>query len=501
MRERIVYLSLTEPTMTLSLPPHFVLASFTVLTSLGSAAQDFAPFNASSQKLFATLDHAYTYSMVFDSTTVDSNLTTYHNIKTLRDTLAASNCPWWGAPECYRQDQPTWGGGRIESTNDSTHAFFNRWNQPVNLALSTVSGSQTLMYADADEQFLLSYEGESTMSVLGLSESVRKWTILHQDLDGTPINSPLNGSSVSVGETIGLFTFFRVDSFPLVLVPTKLVGQSEPPIGLYTITPAVLHDHQPGDEVQYSDSHWELYQPGANYHRYYKYIYLERVDLPDSIRYLVRYEGFDAGQTELYVDTFIQKFPRTGPIASIPFDRFNGTQPILRAYDFCGLSLWYFETSFPAIGYCEEEHCWGGTDTNGPPTTGWSSLVVGLGPFSEYASNNYMSPFNDQTWLTYFKKNGIECMNEVMVGTPEAVIPPTVFTLSPNPSDGIFKISSEKPVLGVEVVDPQGQVVANIALDAQRTKLDLRSAANGLYVVRLHFADGAVGTGRVVIGR
>lgn len=487
-----------------SLPLSPALLLSAVLLSMPTTAQDFAPFTPASRKLFGAVPgYESTFGITFDSTTVSGGTTTYHNYKTVWDTLTPSNCPWWGGPDCLKQDRPTWSGARIEATADGSHTLFNLWNEPITLAFSTEPGSQTLIYADADEQFLLNYVGEAPGNVLGLTENVRQWTILHQDLGGQAITSVLNNAPVEVGATVGLLRYFRIDSFPLVLQPVELVGQSEPPLGLHTITPAVLNDFQAGDEIQvHAVAHHYIGPPWLNYDIYTKRTVLSRTDTPTEVTYEMERVTYNVDSATEVTSTNTESYNKTDVFGSIPFDRFDGTQPTLRLEDYCGIPLWTWRTHLnTGLGYCPEENCWGPYDTNGPPPTGTTVHVGGLGIYSTSESIISPSGYSTSSNVVYFKKNGTECFQEVIMGSERITAQPPAFQLSPNPSAGMISISSDKPVTGAEVVDPQGHVVTDIVLDAQRGKLDMGVVPNGLYLVRLRFMDGSVGARHVVIGR
>lgn len=499
----IVY-QLTNPTtMTRSLPRSTSLLFLAVVLSAPTSAQDFSPFNAESRKLFATPNHYTTFGITFDSTTVNGGTTTFHNYKTVWDTLTPSNCGWWGGQECNKQDRPTWAGPRMEVTTDGTHTLFNLWNEPITLAFSTAPGSQTLMYADGSQQFLLSYVGESPMEVLGLTENVRQWTILHEDLNGEPINSPLNNAPVDVGVTAGLIRYFRVDSFPLVLQPVELVGQSEPPLGLHTITPAFLHDYQPGDEVQVHDyANYYTGPPWWDENIYRKIMVLSRNDSPTEVTYEVETTVYNVDSATQTTGSASATYSKTNVIATIPFDRYDGTQPWLGMRDYCGIPLWTYSTYLnQGLGYCPEENCWGPYDTNGPPPYGGMTMVGGLGIFSSTSSITSPSGYTTSNTIIYFKKNGTECFQEVVMGTSGASDRPIAFQLSPNPSEGMITIACDGSFVGVDVLDAHGRGNAEFALDVQRGKLDMRAVANGLYLVRLRFVDGSIGTQRLLIAR
>lgn len=489
--------------MTRSLPFSTSLLFLTVFLSGTTNAQDFAPFTATSRKLFATPDKHTTFGIAFDSTTVDGGTTTYHNYKTVWDTLTPSNCGWWGGQECNKQDRPTWAGARIEATTDGTHTFFNLWNEPITLAFSTEPGSQTLMYADGSQQFLLSYVGESPMEVLGLTENMRQWTILHEDLNGDPINSPLNNAPVLVGGTIGLASYFRVDSFPLVLQPVELAGQAEPALGVNTITPAFLNDYQPGDEIQTHDyANYYIGPAWLDHNVYRKIRVLTRTDSPDSVSYELETTVYNVDSATEMTGTTTASYSRTEVIAEIPYDRVDGTASFLGKRDYCGLPLWTYSTFLnTGFAYCPDENCWGPYDTNGPPPVGGTTFVGGLGIYTTSEAIWNPEGYTTSNDVIYFKKNGVECMDEVVMGIPESSDRTDPFQLSPNPSEGLVTISSKKPVRQAEVFDAQGHAISNVSLDARQGKLDMRSVPDGLYLVRLRFVDGGVGTQRLVVGR
>ena len=491
--------------MALSLNPNYVLASFTALTSPGATAQDFAPFTSESRKLFANTDHDQVFSLAFDSVASSGDTAFYYNFHTKRDTLLPSNCGWWTGPVCWPMDQATWAGAEIKVAPNGTHVFHSAFvdDDPVILEFSTVPGSETFMASAIDQEFLMAYDGTFTMDILGQSESVRQWTILHQDQFGNTIASPLSGAHIRVGETIGLIDFFRVDSFPLVLEAISLVGQTEPPLGLHEITPAVLEDHQPGDEVQFHET-YDLYigPPWADYDRYRKYIYLSREDTPTEVIYSVQQEVFNADGTGVVVDTVTLTFDRTTILGTIPFEQFNGAWPHLREAGYCGMPLWTLtQPLHNGIDYCADENCWGGTDTGGPPLEGANTYVVGLGTFDRVEFVSGMPGHSLYHAMVYFKKSGTECFQEVMMGSEQVVAAVPSFQLSPNPTTALMRISSPKPVVGAEVIDAQGHLVTVAALNAARSELDLGISAEGLYLLRLRFVDGSVVTERVLLRR
>lgn len=468
--------------------------SICILIAAGTtaAAQSFAPFTANGRQLFASLDHHRTFSIAFDSTQVNGDTTSYFNFRTVSDTWVPSNCPWWGGPECRPMDVPTWAGQRIDAAADGGHRFHNVWNEPLHVPFQTDPQDTVVMYTDAAQKFLLVYETEFFMSNLGLVENTRQWRILHRDLLGNTIPSALNDYPIQVGETAGLLRFFRVDSFPQVLEPVELIGRTSPDLGFHSVTPALLHDHQPGDEIQFHETYYmQMGPPWNNYDRYRKYTFLTRQPVLDAVQYSVRQEVFNTGSLDLVVDTITLSYDQTTILATIPFERFDGTQPVLTEVALCGLPLWSY-TTFPnqGVAYCEEEHCWGPYDTNGPPPNGQDQEVLGLGRFdhaSYILSPNGYSQYDN---IVYFKKNGVECLSEVVMGLEPAPPGEPAMTLAPNPSIGTVTLTSRSMMTGAEVLDVQGRVVASASIDGVQSTMDLQASPAGAYVVRVRFADG-----------
>lgn len=474
-----------------------------MFASVALKAQDYQPLSSDSRKLFATPDKHTTFGIAFDSTTVNGSITTYHNYKTVWDTLTPSNCGWWGFGECQQQSRPTWAGPRIERDDQGAHTMFNLLEEPITFAFSTEPGSQTLMYVDNDEQFLLSYVGESPMEVLGLTENVRQWAILHEDLGGQPIDSDLNNALVEVGENVGLIRYFRVDSFPLVLQPVELVGQSEPPLGLHTITPAFLCDFQPGDVVQtHYYANYYTGPPWLDYNSYDRMEILSRTDLPTEVSYEVETVTYNVDSATEVTNTSTVSYSKVDTIATIPFDRFDGTQPSLGMEDYCGLSLWTYRTYLnTGLAYCADENCWGPYDTNGPPPVGGSVLVGGLGNYASSADIWNPSGYNTFTGVVYFEKDGVVCMDEVVMGMPDVEAATPLITIAPVPADGGFTYRSSVPLSRCDVMDAHGRRVPSPSVSGTVGSVDTSSWPPGLYFMRSTLRDGRTVLGRVMVSR
>ncbi|MBK9177009.1 MAG: T9SS type A sorting domain-containing protein [Flavobacteriales bacterium] len=307
---------------------------------------------------------------------------------------------------------------------------------------------------------------------------------------------------MDVGESVGLARFFRIDSFPLILEPVELLGQAEPALGLYQITPAFLHNHQPGDEVQ--THHYAFHYTGPptqNYNFIRKVRILSREDTPVSVIYEVETSTFNMGSSSENVQTGTISYSKTGVIATIPFSRFYGTQPILRMEDYCGLPLLTYSTFLNmGLAYCPEENCWGPYDTNGPPPMGTTVLVEGLGTYDEWTSVISPTGYSISSSLVYFMKNGIPCGTEVLLGLDDLTRAASSIQLAPNPAQDRVQVLGTDDAINAELFSASGKRLFERPLSLDRW-IDLGGLSRGLYLMRVTTRSGAIRSGRLMIDR
>lgn len=82
------------------------------------------------------------------------------------------------------------------------------------------------------------------------------------------------------------------------------------------------------------------------------------------------------------------------------------------------------------------------------------------------------------------------------VGIPERPHSPTL-TVSPNPTTGVVRITSDKPMTSVTVTDAQGRVMSN-ETGPDITTIDLNSYPSGLYLVKAVTYDGITRLAKVI---
>lgn len=466
--------------------------------SICTTAQNYTLFSSISVKVFTEFPVAdSTYSFSFDSVRIAGSDSVYYPYYGVEDYYFASeNCEFWGGPECRPQIKPIWIGPKIITDNAANYWFFNNQGDTLKFDFGMQPGENSQFYEDAFQRFEIFREASDTMSVLGLIDSVKIYRILHTDLQGNVLNSALNNQAIIIGKIFGLVRFFQVDQFPEVLNPLAILGNSSPEAGMYKLTNAMIYDHQPGDEIQYQKIFYSYDTPPYDhYNRFIKYVYVDRQDTQDSIIYLVNRTVFDMGETNATTTSLYLKYPRDGFIAELPYDKFYPDYTLnhryLKLVDYCGVPLWTYSIKPEYLTYCAEENCWGSFDIPGPPPFEEIRYVAGLGLYIDESFISYPPyAYTNTEKVVYFKKNGIACGEEVIVGISNPMQVNHLLTISPNPaSDKLFLHLERVITAKVSIYNTSGQILLEVNAANIENGIDISRLSRGLYFVEIDGND------------
>ncbi len=479
-----------------------------IVTSSPAYTQNYMPFNSSSQKLFASMpDMQSTYSMSFDSVLAVGGDSVYYNFFKLpwEPNFVSYDCPFWGGPECWRQNKPVWIGAKIDSDNMYSYNFYPNNGDTIQFNFNPVYGDPSVFYQDSVQKFSLIYEGTDTVSVLDYPDSARFFKISHSDLEGNQINSQLNGQNIVIGKYIGLIDLFQIDSFPQVLKPLHLIGNKNPNLGITKITNEMVFDYQPGDEIQYREYHfWSNGPPWETYTEYRKHTILERIETEDSLKYLMGEQVFNPDSSFVTTDTIIQKFYRHETIVELPFEVFDRYYKEFYLADYCDLSLWTFYKEFEeSLWYCDIDNVWGPCDTNGPPSDIELTYVPGLGIYIDHIrhyNGGISSYYGHYKNIVYFKKDGVTC-GDLVVGIEKPGEISAKVTVNPNPSSSVIRFSSDVILKQITLVNSNGKILVTAGPNGNKATIDVSQFPDGIYFAKIEFEGNKFVTKKIAVLR
>lgn len=469
--------------------------------------QNYKLFNASTKKLFTDYPIPLSaYSISFNNAMQNGNDSVYFNFFELESNAYFSDtCDFWGPSVCYKQNVPSWIGKKIIYDNAFVYNFFNWKGDTLKFEFKTNFLDTLVFYKDSIQKFQFLYYKSDTLMVLNHLDSAYFYKIIHTDNYGNSLNSNLNQQEIIISKNWGLMRFFRVDSFPQILKPLALIGNVSPDAGFYAITNENLYDYQPGDVIQYKDySNQAGGPPSMNYTKYKKYTILSRTLTVDSIIYNTIYEYFYSNSSVLYKDTFDIKYFRKEVLAKIPFELFNGKVNELKTVDYCSQKFWtYTINSQNYTEFCSQDTCWGSEDTNGPPPIISEQYALGLGKFKDTYSYPLSPPYGyyKSSQIVYFRKNGLHCGTEILLGINENYIDNRVLCY-PNPATNQVNISfKEIPQANIDIqlFDITGRLLKSKRYSSQiNIDIDVNDLTNGIYFLNINTAEGYSKTFKII---
>jgi hypothetical protein len=464
-----------------------------IFLSLISYGQNYELFNANSKKLFTTYPTAGPASgIAFDSVIYAGDYTIYDNY-TGMDSLWmwSDSCQFWGGNTCIQQNRSLWFGSHIIRDFMNTYTFYTEYNGTLSFNFYLQPGDSSMFYQDSIQEFYVISEGADTATILTLPDSAKYYRIAHYDISGNIIDSPLNEAQIIIGKEMGLVSFFRVDSFPVIEQPVSLAGNLSPAAGLINLTEDMIYDYQTGDEIEYHDVYYQMDgPPWNNYSKYVKQIFLDRSETENVIYYTVDQTTYNADSNTIILDTVLLTISKSHNYGEIPFNKidqdYNLQLTQLYNADYCGLDLWTYRVEPQFKTYCDFDNCWGDFDIPGPPPIQETVYVCGLGIY--YFKDHLVAPPPEGYYalkeIVYFNKNGIECGEDMITGIADRPSVTQDFSIYPNPAkDFIFVNNNDNTGDLLIISNIQGLIIKEFPVQNKFQKIDISDLAQGLYFV------------------
>lgn len=141
--------------------------------------------------------------------------------------------------------------------------------------------------------------------------------------------------------------------------------------------------------------------------------------------------------------------------------------------------------------YCAVENSWCYYDS-GPPPDVDIVYVAGLGLYQDQSISSYPTGGSSSNNIIYFKKNGVSCGNQLIVGREKILSHSNSLELYPNPAiDRVWielnEMNTTLDLGEIQVWNTSGTLVKqnSFSPSAGAYSMDVSSLVSGLYLVRV----------------
>ncbi len=471
-----------------------ILLVILIFLSGAICAQNYNPINPSRDTWFEynSMYGSRILPIRIDSVRIYGNDTSYFNYRIFDIDNLYGNC--------IDQKDTNFFIDKMIVQPNGNHLFFNRYNDTILLKpFSAINGSWVLFRYSNGNYIEATVSSIIQQTILGNPDSVKIITLQAKDTLGNPIVDLFNGNEIRIGKNNGITHFFNTIDFPFAATFFDLIGKSNPDEGITNLSAAKIYDWNIGDEFQYSGGYNALYS--GVMHDYEQFIILNKtisansdtiVYTKDHIYYSKTYQFGPStiDSTMYYIHDTVTQIIIVSVLA--PLDHYS--------YEFID-SLNYYGSGY-LFQFTDNQYFGRMKKTLDPdydysPIDSCVSYVMGwcIYPVYTYAKGiGLVSNVDNGTtcyknYLVYYQK-GTEIW-----GTPLDWLAITnvnsdsqkksAVDIFPNPSSGIFSISSSEKIVGMEITDVLGEKVREFKFNPANKEIDLSGQSKGIYFVKI----------------
>jgi hypothetical protein len=435
------------------------------------------------------------HSVRIDSVQISGTDTILHNYK-----IWEYDFPWDG---CINHNDTNFFLDRIIIKPNNDHILFNKVDDTLLIKPQSSLSSQWLLYRYPNgDKLNASVISVSLSTYFGISDSIKTIELQATNSIGNPITNPFNGKQIKIGKNTGLIKFFNSLDFPADTTSFLLQGKSNPQIGTVGLTYSEIKNWEVGDVFHYSGS-WNNGSGDAMYN--YELITITGKNISST------------GDTVVYTKErkYYQKYINPWPNVQVTYNQNSVQETVIGSaqnnlnnlsyeayidtigFEPSGYKYEYENPSFPGKRMIKDFPQFYHFDSCFAIPTGQCisyeyDYLEGIGLFTE---DHGGGPFCYVKNLVYYSK-GFESwgtpLNWETLLNVESIIDENDFTVFPNPSNGLFTISTSFDSFRLEIIDIFGKTIHQSEYNGINTyELDLFSQPNGIYLLKISNENGS----------
>ena len=426
---------------------------------------------------------------------------------------------------CYTPHGASWLGYQIKINEDGC-IFSNRHGDQIWIKSSAKTGEiwRVLnaggIYVDAivEKTELLTFMGiTDSVKTISFDAKIAICTcapkrVIESIVEGFDNKTIQISKHYGMLKTINFYDFPYPDQNSMTYTSTweqfKLVGLTNPIIGVQNLKWFDVFDFQPGDEIHNKYSYYATQAGPPTYNRSYTIIkYISRINYSDSIVYQTERTERDSAFTgTINTDaTYFHGFEKKIIMKVKYFDLLPGESYISQYAIGTNVmidSIIIYKSDPVEINYNKNLKCWSIIPDyyEDGYSTGYSKYLKGLGgPYFKSESIGLdLSSSEAENKLVYYKKGSTTWGVPLVISGINKPKIESKITVLPNPATDKITVNNLNESCTLELLDLKGSVMLHTSLNALENTVGLSRYDKGLYLYRISGNGELLKAGKIV---
>lgn len=414
--------------------------------------------------------------------------------------------------DCFSPYIASWIGEKIIIKGNGENLFLNNNNDTITLKTKAELNEKWIAFQVQDIIIEAEIIKHDTLHFLGLIDSVKTIGFTAYNEKMNLLDNKINNIQVAISQNYGFvktanfYAFPNLSLYKEVIEEYKIVGLSNPEVGIKNLTWFDVHDFNIGDELHILTEDWD--GPGG-YRNTDKviYKYIDRITYPDSLIFQcarkreLKIKNNDFELSQFYNDTIRTVIEKNSLFDKLPEEPIISNGEVYSFYMGKEKSLLIKSDPVYEIFDQQTDSCWRMLLADG--CLSMYTYIEGLGgPYHSCTDMSEVMGYSRN--LTYYKKG------EITWGTPLEITSNTIelknenqINIYPNPvKDGNIHILLNQETYSeytFELIDINGKIVKLEKLDSNQSVIELSDFKKGIYLYKISAGQIILKTDKLII--
>ena len=413
--------------------------------------------------------------------------------------------------ECFTPYGASWIGQKIVFESDSIEYFYNLNNQKIIIKKNAILNENWIaFYIEDSLTIIATVIKHDTLSFLGLTDSVKTISLMVFNKNMVQTNDQLNSMQIQLSKNYGCVKILNFCSFPNItsglfsesIEEYRLIGLSDPKVGVQNLTWFDVNDFQKNDEI-----HVLYHSANGGNVLTNKIIYtiLQRTDYTDSIVYILSFQKRSIREENGKTTSNSYKHDTVSMVIKpdLKFDKLPGEVIIANkeAYNYSMINDEMLSKKEPPDLYhilqIYSDTCW--IIPTGHGCFAFKTYLKGLG--GPYYKCDVSIESSEERTLVYYKKG-----NDTW-GTPLDLSKVTEYKntktieIFPNPTNEYISIYLQniESQVTFELIAIHGRIILTKTINTNQENIFVNDLKAGMYFYRIKNEKSILQTGKVII--